>query len=337
MLGLGLLALVLWFTAPSAPEGLERVYARGLYPRLAALLVPVGDALPFSLAALLAFALPLGVGAGVALRLRAGRPGRALELFLAALILGGVSFVVLWGANYRRMSVETQFGLDPALAAGSLGPLLDELARVIAATAAGERDEARAAASLRRSLQDTLEATTGLRPTLPERFKTLPPGLLIRLGGASGVMSPWTLEPHLDGALPEVSRLAIGLHELAHVAGYAGEADADFVAALAGLRATDLFGRYAVALRTFGEALAQLPAAERALWSGRLPEVARRDLARMAEPYARFRAPRVLGVWQRRLYDRYLRSQGVAAGVEDYSRALRLLLGAQRQGLLEPP
>ena len=35
------------------------------------------------------------------------------------------------------------------------------------------------------------------------------------------------------------------------------------------------------------------------------------------------------------LYDRYLRSQGVEAGVKDYDRVVTLLVYARRRGLLE--
>ncbi len=334
----GAVLLVLYFALPSAPELLERVYARGFYPLLAALVIPLTDAVPFSLAAVLLALFALGWLAAFAGLLRVRAWGRAFWLTFGAAVLFSSWFLVFWGANYRRLSVEAQFGLlEQAATREDLEGLLEHLLAVIRPSAGLERDEARAFAALRDALVALVQETTGVRPTLPEEVKRFPPGLLIRLGSASGVMSPWTLEPHLDAALPEVSRLAIGLHELAHVAGYAAEADADFVSALAGLRAEDAFARYAVALRFFGEGLGQLPQEAQADWLGRLPDIAREDLRRIGEPYLRYRPPDWLGRWQRRIYDGYLKSQGVEAGIRDYSRALTLLSAAQRQGLLPPP
>lgn len=331
------LALALYLALPPPRGWVERVYARGLYPRLAELAVPVTGALPLSLAAALALLVPLAWLVAVLALARARAWDRILWFTLGLAVVMAGWFVLAWGLNYRRQPVELQFGLvvrdDPGEAEALLAYLLAVLRREVGAA----RDEARAFAALRRSLQDLVAEASGVRPSLPARPKLLPPGLLIRWGGAAGVMSPWTLEPHLDGALSEEGRLAVGLHELAHVAGYAGEADADLLAALAGLRADDPYGRYAVALRVFADGLAQLPAGARASWLERLPPRAREDLRALQAPFARYAPPGWLLALQRRAFDRYLRSQRVTAGVADYGRAFALLAAAWRQGWLSPP
>ena len=87
------------------------------------------------------------------------------------------------------------------------------------------------------------------------------------------------------------------------------EADADFISALAGLRATDSFARYAVALRLWRSAVAQLPLEAQKRYYEQLPNRAKRDLEAMAKPYERYQPPRFIATIQRRSYDHYLKTQ----------------------------
>src|SRR5690606_28706821 len=78
--------------------------------------------------------------------------------------------------------------------------------------------------------------------------KTVPPGALLTVG-FSGVVSPWLLEPHVDPAFPPAALTVVALHELAHTAGFAREAEAEAVALLAGLGCDDPAAAYAAAVR----------------------------------------------------------------------------------------
>src|SRR5690606_23036149 len=106
--------------------------------------------------------------------------------------------------------------------------------------------------------------------TIPTRVKAVPRGWLLRFGFA-GVISPWLLEPHVDLALPPSDALAVALHELAHTAGFAREAEAEAVALLAGLRCDDRRVRYAAALRAASSLAYELPTAERESYLARWP------------------------------------------------------------------
>lgn len=259
---------------------------------------------------------------------------RSLLAFLLLLVF----FVLLWGANYQREPIEQQFALQaPQTTEADLRVLIEHLTAIIIETAQAERDEARAVAAIAQAMQATVQASTGVMPNLPNAAKRLPQGSLILLGRASGVMSPWTLEPHVDGALPSVAYVAIAAHELAHVAAYAGEADADFISAVAGLSAADAYARYSVALRFWQDAWWQLPAGQRESYHDALPEIAQKDLVAMREPYQHYQMPRFIQEFQRRSYDSYLKTQGVKAGIKDYSRSLDLLIQAQKQGLIVTP
>ena len=332
---------LLWLVWRPSPAEIEALYSRGFYPALARVVVPVTNSRTvLARGLLLSSSLPLLWLASLVVSWRRKRTVKQWLLqTLWRTVVGAAAvfllFVVLWGANYRRASVETQFGLkDVTVTQADLEQLLSYLTSVVQADAAAPRNEQTAVKALVASLKQVVFDTTGVVPTLPARVKRTLPGLLILSGSASGIASPLTLEPHVDGALPTVGRVAIAAHELAHVAGYAGEADADFVSTLAGLRAADGYARYAVALRVWQSVVVQLPSEAQTAAFAQLPEVARQDLAAMVAPFQRYRPPALVQAWQRRTYDRYLKTQGVAAGVRDYSRSVALLAAAQRQGLL---
>lgn len=300
--------------------------------------MPLSNALPFSLAAILLVFLPLAWLGMLVMSFRARRFWQALALSLwrtaVSVLLIAILFVLIWGANYQRESIETQFALStPQVTEVDLERLLTDLTQIIVDTAGAERNEERAMASLIASLQATVSSLTGTLPPIPQKVKRLPEGSLILLGRASGVMSPWTLEPHVDAALPEISYLAIGAHELAHVAGYAGEADADFISAMAGLRADDPYARYAVALRFWQQAYWQLSPEKQAGFLAQLPDSSQEDLKEMLAPFQTYQMPRWIQDMQQRSYNSYLKSQGVEAGIKDYSRTIDLLVQAQKQGL----
>lgn len=330
---------VLWTFLPASPAWVDRHYSHGLYGALAARLVPLSDLVPLSLTGL---ALLAGPPALALLMLRCWRRRRNLLAWLVrwSRQLGGgllvlyALFLILWGLNYGRVPLEARLNLELApVNTEEVARFAAALAAVVAETAPAEeaRDRARALASLRSAISVLVLDWEGRRVTLPARVKTTPPGLLL-LGNTSGVVSPFFLEAHVDGGLPEYKFLAVAAHELAHLAGYGSEADTDFIAAVAGLRATDPYARYSVALNLLESFARLLPEGVRRELLAALPEAAQRDLAETRAVRLRYRAP-ALQRLQTTLYDGYLRSQGVSAGVADYGRVVTLLLAAERRGL----
>ena len=339
------LAVLLGLGALVASPGLvERDYSRLLYPHVTHLLVPFTSPLPFSLGALLLILLPLSLlvwmvttwrrreRAALWLRTWAWR-----GLVIAALVYGW--FLVAWGANYGREPVVALLGLTQAgsfqqpISKSEVEALARFFGEVVRENVGSDRDETLALASVRASLIRLLETYDLTNLNLPARVKSLPPGTLLTFGYA-GIASPFTLEANLDGGLTSVSKVAVAAHELTHTAGFAQEADTDFLSALAGLHADDPYARYAVALSFFAKTAGALSEeAYNALYDS-LPEEAKRDLAEMREVSLRYYRP-ALARPLSSLYDRYLRSQGVEAGVKDYDRVVTLLVYARRRGLLE--
>lgn len=341
LLGTLLIGLSVWWLVSSPSQAtVEALYSRSLYPTFAKLIVPLTNSVSLSLAGSLLLLLPLLWLLGLRIGWRRRESGsRWLLRSVWGTVVGAavifLLFVSLWGGNYQRLPIETLFALPDTLPIqDDLVVLTDTLMTTIQANVTAPRRHDVALASVAAAMQQLVFEITKVTPTLPEGVKRVPPGSLIRLGSASGVVSPWTLEPHVDGALPDISYVAVGAHELAHIAGFAGEADADFVSALAGLRATDGFARYAVALSLWRLAVVQLPPQAQRTYFEQLPNRAKRDLEAMAEPYERFQPPRFVVNLQRRSYDRYLKVQGVEEGIADYSRIINLLIAAQKNGLL---
>jgi hypothetical protein len=328
------LAIILWNVATPNPRWIEENYSRGFYQTITSILVPITNSVPFSISAILVILIPVLCFIWTVISFRRHH---FLRWLWRTILLAGSLYAVFtfnWGVNYQRESIETQLDLPTdTFAETELQTLVTTLSEIIQNNVDAERDVARAQTSLRTSLIETVETITGVTPTLPTWVKVLPPGTLIRAGNASGMISPFTLEPHIDGALSEVYSLPVGTHELAHIAGYAREADTDFVAALAGLNTNDTYARYATALKLWNDAVAQLPALERAEAVAALPQRARDDLAATYEPFLRYQLPAWIQNVQSSLYNRYLTSQGVEAGIQDYSRTTTLLLAAQRNGL----
>lgn len=336
MIPLALLALGLLVQfAPWPPALVERLYLGLLYPAWSAVSSVVADGVGPSLSALLALLLVAVPLIGWLSGGRGAWRGAVLTWWWAAGVLA-LLFPLTFGLAYRLPPLERMVALEAGvLDAAARTAVADEVARRLNASARSGQvdsgslgaDGALAAAS--RCVAATAAELRGAgAPRLPERIKRLPPGLLLRFGFA-GVVSPWLLEPHVDAGLPPASALAVALHEFAHTAAFAPEAEAEAVALLAGLNCGDERVRYAAALRLASSLAAALPAEEARAYRATWPERAVHDARAAARAAVRFRsgalAPRVEAV-----YDLYLRSQGGEAGLREYDRgtdlAVRLLL-----------
>lgn len=323
----GAVATAAWVAVARLPAALE-AWATRVHPALTRVLAPVTDATPLPLTPLLAVAL-LGGGLAYARAHPATRARRATRVVGAALLLGA-AFQGTWGLHGSRpdVAVRLELAAAPATAeavAGLAGDVLDVVRRD---APTGAFDAVAAEAAVRR---EVARFAPGVR--LPERTKRVPSALARPLGVA-GVISPWTLEVHVDGGLPAWARTATAAHELAHVAGFESEAGAELVGTLAGLRADHPHARYAAAVRAWtllptsarGAALADLDAEREAAWRTRM----RADLAALADATG---GP----AWVRRVawtaYAAYLRARGQGDGVAGYARGVTLLDAARRAGL----
>ena len=337
-----------WSWAPPAPDTVEHVYTRGVYRWVVAILTPVTQRVPFSIALVLMILLPvfflaLWVGNWIYRRRVLGLShwrgllwGGKWGIAVAGILLAW--FLLFWGAGYQRLPVEKRLELDTAKVTEEEA---DELRGLLLALirrdlpAPDDRDAGRALASVSKAMAATIEEWDRTPVTLPRRVKATPKGFLLA-NGTSGVCSPFTLEPHVDGGLPDTAFVSTGAHELGHIAGICSEAEANLISYVAGLRADDPYARYAVGLAMYIRLAARLEKDEHKAAFQQLPEEAREDLKKANEAAKRYRID-WFGKLSWRAYNHYLKSRGVKEGVKDYARGISLFTFLCRKGLAEVP
>jgi hypothetical protein len=339
--------VVYWFTVPPSPAVVEAYFTRGIYRRLVALLTPLTERFAFSLAFYmmvgLFLLLPLlWAVIWVFLRKRRGAShwkgllaGPAVLAVTTIIVLAW--FVVFWGAGYQRVPVEERLGLDLDLHPHENELLREELliyiAQHIPEPDLRQREEA--VASIAVSMAQIVQDWDGMPIRLPSRVKAAPAGFLL-YQGTTGVCAPFTLEANVDGALPDVAFVYTAAHELGHVAGFNTESGATLIGFAAGLQAAHPFARYAVALDLYTDLVNLLPPMQWEREIRRLPEPALEDLRHIRDTYDYHVNP-WLREKQRAIYEQYLQSQGVEAGLVNYAQGALLFASAWRKGVIRTP
>ncbi|MCO5170581.1 MAG: DUF3810 domain-containing protein [Planctomycetes bacterium] len=291
-----------------------------------------------------ASSLPGPVVAAAAAPPAAGGAGRfcraaAWRLVLVAAALAH-AFSPSWGLNYRRPSVGERLGLLPGPAPTTAAPV------TAVGDATRERDARSSAAALGRTADRVVRATNAARvrwgdpdlvaleravddavqrtlrdlglaeAAVPGRRVRLLPRRLMAVGGWAGVTLPWTTEAMIDPAIDPRSVPHCMAHEKAHQAGFAREADANFVAWLALVRSDDPRLRYSTLFFVVDLFVddSQVPLE---------PDV----LADAREAVAIQEAVQVPAVRRasERVYDTYLRANEVQAGIADYDGVAGLI------------
>jgi hypothetical protein len=332
----------------AAPDRLvERLYATGAYPVIQSVLTGLSNLLPWA-----AFDLVLTAGACALAAVwllalfRARRERRWGPLVLASWRTMGIAvvayvwFLGAWGLNYGRPALDERLGLPPwradpdavaALLARAVAGANADFARAHAEGFPGPHDvPAPIAAALH-----AVERTHGRpRPTTPGRPKPTILGAYFRVAGVDGLTAPAALETLLNPDLTGPERPFTLAHEWAHLAGYAPEADANFVAWLTTQHA-GAPARYSSWLFLLSEASRQVPGAARRAALEQLGGGPRRDLADIAR-----RAESRVDVVERlgwRVYDGYLKSQGVREGIVSYSRVVELIIRTEQAAVPPAP
>ena len=332
VLGLATVGLALAAAlVPVDPESVERWYSTTLYlsfqPHLTSLsgLVPVA-LLDVGVGVLILFLIwTLARDWRTAGGLRAG--ARTLWRTVVTVAIVYLLFLATWGLNYRRVPLEQKLNFDR-------GRITHEAALALATRAVGELNAGHAAAhaatldpaALEQSLAEALRilgAPVGARTAPPKPSLA---GLYFRYAAIDGMTVPVFLEIILNPDLLAVERPSVLAHEWAHLAGYADESEASFIAWVAGTRGTDPVARYSAWLDAYSLAYNALPRAMRAKVPP-LDEGPRSDLAAIRARYARS-SPTVRRA-ARDAYDSYLRANRIEEGIENYAVALQLMLGVR--------
>ena len=182
---------------------------------------------------------------------------------------------------------------------------------------------------------DRVQRDLGLRAlAVPGRPKRSILDGYFRRAGVSGMTDPYFLETLVESDLLAVERPAVVAHEWAHLAGFADEAEANFVGWLTCLRGSTA-DRYSGWLFLYFELAAGVPAGDRDAAAARLTTGPRADLRAISDRSRRDVAPAVARAGER-VYDVYLKANRVDAGVQSYNHVVRLVLGVRFSGDFVP-
>ncbi|HVP90823.1 MAG TPA: DUF3810 domain-containing protein [Terriglobales bacterium] len=273
------------------------------------------------------------------------RIGRAL--LIVASWAGALVFLfyALWGFNYNRVGLEKQLRLEAAPvdipelraeAEGTALALAKTRASIVGATKAALPDGVLPhdlEAAVRSTLAKVLDDAGFPAPGRPRVRPLWPGGLLMRLS-SSGFYFPYGGEGYTARNLTAAEKPFVTAHEMSHAYGITDEGAANFLGFLACEAAPDPAVRYS-GLLSYWEylfpALARASAEDARRLAARLPEAGgvRADLRAALENWDRFRGP--VRAAAQAVYERYLKSQGIAEGAKSYDRFVSLVVAWKRR------
>jgi hypothetical protein len=323
-------AAILAALVPLNPTRVERWYSTGLYPKLQRAITPLTNAVPLAL---------LDISVAIVLLVVAAlfiRRFRSLGVWLASVRTAGslvslaaavyLLFLGSWGLNYRRVPLERKLDWDRSrITVAAAVVLANEASSAVNDGFAAAHARSWDAASIERPFADVqghLGSGWGAVPGVPKRSVL---SLYFRRAAIDGMTDPFFLEIIVNPDLLDIERPFVVAHEWAHLAGYADESEANFVAWLTCLRG-DALARYSGWLAAYEHALRALPAERRAEIVALAPGP-RADLKAMAARYQR--SSPVVREAAQGVYDEYLRANRVQEGIASYDAVLRLMLGTR--------
>jgi hypothetical protein len=325
--------------APTPPAAIERWYANGVFPALQPAITSFSNLSAIALLDLLILIAVSLVSVAALRAFRRKRTGgaaagaRAAVRLLAAAAALYLVFLAVWGLNYRRVPLVQRLRFDPArLSAERARTLaLESTTRLNALYEQAHGGPEPVPYAWDPQLAEAFHAAAGqfgvsFRPVLarPKRSLLDP---YFRRAGVAGMIDPFFMETLIASDLLPVERPFVVAHEWGHVAGIADEGEANFAGWLACLRGTPAH-QYSGWLFAYSEVTGSLAGPDQQTVAAQLGAGPRADLAAIRDRLQRNVNPRVSSAgW--RVYDRYLKANGVAAGAASYSEVVRLMLGVE--------
>jgi hypothetical protein len=324
---------------PVAPLTIERLYSSTFYPVLQRSLTGISNLVPFALFDLFGMGIAfwwLAMTVRDIVR-RGARPWSRVAMGIATRTLvttAGVylAFLISWGLNYRRVPLSEKLEFDPSLVSSDrvrelAVTTVDQLNALYVpqeSTPAPTPDIDPSLAPAFELAQEMLGLPYRARPARPKR--TVIDGYF-KAAAVEGMTAPFFMETLVPSDLLRVERPAVIAHEWSHLAGFADEGEASFVAWLTCLRGSRAV-QYSGWLFLYAEAVGALPPRDRSEVAARLGSGPREDLLAIAARRRQNVRPVVATAgWE--VYDRYLKANRVEAGAASYREVLRLVLGAR--------
>jgi hypothetical protein len=316
--------------APLPATVIERWYSRGLYPRLQPVVTRFSSLAPVALLDVAVGVLLTVAAIALVRRFRAS----SVTVWLGQVILSGAVlaaalylwFLLFWGLHYRRVPLERRLAHDPSrisrAEALKVGRVAVAQANLLAPLSRSPDNEDQALSASLAELERKLGAPGSVLVAQPKRSLLT---WYFRKAAIDGMTDPFFLEIIVSPDLLPFERPQTLAHEWAHLAGYADESEANFIAWLTCIRGTPL-ARYSGWLTAYQHLAGVLSREERqALRAGLSPAVVA-DLDAIHRRLSRA-SPRISSA-ARGAYDTYLRANRVEEGIASYDAVVRLILGA---------
>lgn len=346
--GIVLAAMALVVRAIASPGWVEQYYSRGFFP----LFRMFWDTLltswfPLALMYLLLVVLLVRFVRAI-MRWRKLKGIQRLWSALAGLVgfMGWLvfSFLLMWGFNYGRIPVEEKLGLT--LETPERSDLQAEVTREAVALASLRQqipgadttalDASNFPANSESQLRDGVEKVLTYYdyPVVGSVRGRLvyPKGLFLRFSSA-GLYLPWTGEGHIDGGLIDLQQPYTMAHEMAHGYGFGDEGSCSFWAYLTAFRVADPALQYAIRLGYWRRLAANWRRVDPEGYDQFRPTLDKGIVADLDAINANNAAyPDIMPKFRDAAYDSYLKAQGIAEGMENYSKVILLVEAWRKEG-----
>lgn len=329
------------------PSFIETYYYRGINKAFIQRLSQITSIVPFSLFECLVYLAVISLIATLIYYLiqmihnnqrRLALIGDGLLNLLTAFSIGYTVFLLFWGMNYDRPSLETDFSLTSAPhskeelielytflieESNQARQLVNENEHGIFEAFSDYRDIFKRASLGYQAAAKTYPVLTGdygsPKPILASKF--------LNYTNITGIYSPFTAEANVNIAVPDSTLLFTTMHEMAHQRGYANENEANFIAFITCISHPDadfIYAGYLSALNYTNVALARVDRDALIHLNEQLDESVRRDMLYLNEFWAQYKG-KIEETFQS-MNQSYLTFNGVSDGVQSYGRVVDLLL-----------
>ena len=322
-----------WFTA--SPERVEYFYSRSLYPVIVSVSRTMLGWIPFSMGDLIYITIIVFCLYFSFKKFRGFLNSKnKLILFKSAskrllLVFGWswVVFQVLWGINYSRPGIGTQFKLEELrLSTDDLHNLALLLVKETNRYAPGRKKGPYSHKEQIKVIQQAYDSLGTKFVFLKYRnpsFKASLFGVIGNYMGYGGYYNPLSGEAQVNDRLPAFGLPYTCAHEVAHQLGFAKESEANFIGYLAALHSTDSSLMYSANLDVFlyaNSALRRHDSTAARLIFEQLSPIAKNDLKEYAKFIKKYQGP--VDELTTRFYTQFLHLNNQPEGMQSYSRVV---------------
>lgn len=186
-----------------------------------------------------------------------------------------------------------------------------------------------------RVLQEPMHASWGIRTWGRVRVRKMFPGFLLHFR-TTGIYIPHALEGHIDGGTYYKQHPYTLAHEMAHGYGFTDESVCNYIAYLTCIKSDHTMIRYSAHLAYWRYLALYFRYFFPEEWEyiyAELPDSVQDDLNLIRQHILRFEEwmPR----YRDKIYDRYLKSHGVKAGIQSYNQMIELIAASDSNLLVE--